>query len=369
MGVALASRNLFENRTRLVVSVAGVVLAALLILVLDGVLAGATRQVTTFMDNVPFDLVVSQRGVRNLHMTTSFFAESKLREIARIDGVRHADPVLYTTTFLTLRGQRSLAYLIGYEPGRPGGPWAWAGRQVLPTRDGIIVDARIAEDFGGRIGDPVTAGGADLRLEGLAKGTTSILNSIAFMDRDAFESAQGLQGVVSFGLITLDPGADADRVARQIRREIPGVTVLTREEFADSERRVVSDMSTELMQMMNFIGFLVGLAVVALTVYTTTLQKLSEYGILKAIGASNARLVRVVCAQSAISITLGLLGALGIALLLQGALGYFGGRVPMVVTWASVLKVTIGAAAVGSLASLLPIARIARLKPAEVFRR
>ena len=125
MGVPVSRRNLLQSPTRLLISVSGIALAGLLVLALDGVFAGSANQVTVFMDNTPFDVVVSQSGVRNLHMTTSFFSDRKLREIRTVKGVLSSDPILFTTTFLIAGDkptERSLAYLIGYRTGEAGGP-------------------------------------------------------------------------------------------------------------------------------------------------------------------------------------------------------------------------------------------------------
>ena len=48
------------------------------------------------------------------------------------------------------------------------------------------------------------------------------------------------------------------------------------------------------------IGFLVGGAVIALTTYTATIEKARDFGVLKAIGASDRFLYRIVVEQSVI---------------------------------------------------------------------
>jgi hypothetical protein len=70
-GVPLARRNLFENRRRVLLSTGGVAVALLLVLVLGGILAGAMRQLTGYIDRSGADLIVSQLGVRTMHMSAS----------------------------------------------------------------------------------------------------------------------------------------------------------------------------------------------------------------------------------------------------------------------------------------------------------
>lgn len=372
MRVPIARRNLFQSRTRLVMSVGGVALAALLVLALDGVFAGSADQVTVFMDNTPFDIVVSQEGVRNLHMTTSFFPEQRLRQIRRVDGVASADPIMFTTTFLIAGDsprQRSLAYLIGYEPGGLGGPWAWSGERIVPSEDDIIIDERLAEDLEVQVGDEIKAVGHDFRVAGFDSGTTSIINSIAFVSLEGFKEAQRVPGVISFVLVTAESGVDRARLASLLAQRIDGVTVQTREEFSANERRIVSDMSIDIMRMMNVIAFIIGLVVTALTVYTATSVKVREYGVMKALGVRSSELYLIVAGQAAMILGMGLIVSVALAFTIQAALVMAGARIPMSVETGSLMRVGIAASVLGLLSAVIPVARISRLKPAEVFRR
>jgi len=67
----LARRNLFLDKTRLVLSVGGVALAVMLILLLNGFLTGMNRQVTSYLDHSPGSILVAQKGGRNLLGATS----------------------------------------------------------------------------------------------------------------------------------------------------------------------------------------------------------------------------------------------------------------------------------------------------------
>ncbi len=73
------------------------------------------------------------------------------------------------------------------------------------------------------------------------------------------------------------PGEVPEVVARRIEALVHDVTVQTRQEFAAQERKVINDMSTDVITIMNLVGVLIGMAVMALTVYTATLARRSEY--------------------------------------------------------------------------------------------
>src|SRR3990170_4343824 len=109
----LALRNLFESKVRLLVSVGGVALAFTLVLALDAIFAGSERQVTAYIEQSEADVVVSQAGVRNMHMASSSIPRSLVPRIEGIPGVEAVTPILYVTNMLVLDEERSLAYVIG----------------------------------------------------------------------------------------------------------------------------------------------------------------------------------------------------------------------------------------------------------------
>jgi putative ABC transport system permease protein len=119
---------------------------------------------------------------------------------------------------------------------------------------------------------------------------------------------------------------------------------------------------------MNLVGFLVGLAVMALTVYIATLSRRREYGILKAVGARNRYLYGTVLAQALYSVMGGFALALAFTFLLSVALPNLASTLTLQISGASLLKVGIASLVVAALSALLPIRQIADLDPAIVFK-
>ena len=85
---------------------------------------------------------------------------------------------------------------------------------------------------------------------------------------------------------------------------------------------------------------MIGLAVMALTVYTATLARRAEYGVLKALGARNAHLYRVVLGQAFISVALGLAMGFAFTLLLIAIVPLTGLPVAMEISGQSLVKVS-----------------------------
>lgn len=366
----LAGRNLARNRVRLLVSVGGVALALSLSLALDAIYAGVANQLTAYIDRAGADVWVSQAGVRNLHMVASWLPDSVTDEVRAVDGVAEATPILYSTDTIAAGNERAVAYVIGLPPGAGvGGPWRIVEGADRPGSGEVIVDRGFARRAGASIGDRVTILGGEARIVGLSDGTASLVNSVAFVSFDDFRSMRGDAPVVSYVLVKIASGASPEGVAAGIERRVPGVTAQSRAAFAGEERRLVTDMSADVISIMNVVGFVVGLAVVALTVYVATLARRREFGALKALGARNRFLYGVVLIQAFLSVALGFMVGLAFTGLLVLVVPRTGVDLELAISAASLVKVALFAAVIAGLAAILPIRQIAGLDPAIVFRR
>ena len=369
-GLLLARRGLGRSKVRLIASVGGVALALSLTLALDAIYAGVANQLTAYVDRAGADVWVAQNGVRNLHMVASWLPETVTADIEAIEGVADATPILYSTDTIQAGDERSVAYVIGLPAAAAvGGPWQIVEGSGKVGRGEIIVDRGFAGNAGAKIGDSVGVLGGEARIAGLSTGTASLVNSVAFVSFDDFRAMRGNAPVVSYVLVRVGPGESPDSVASRIEAGVPGVTALSREAFSAQERRLVTDMSADVISIMNVVGFVIGLAVVALTVYVATLAHRREYGILKALGARNGMLYRVVMLQAALSVALGFSMALLFTALLAVAISRTGSNLELALSTASIAKVGLFAMVIAGLAAILPIRQVAVVDPAVVFRR
>ncbi|MCZ7665318.1 MAG: ABC transporter permease [Thermoleophilia bacterium] len=368
--VSVARRNLFQEKTRLLISTAGVAFALLLVLSLDGVLAGSLNRITAYINNTKADGYLAQPGVRTMHMSTSALPLSKVDEVEQVAGVREVVPILYTTNPVVAGERRSLAYVIGFDPARGrGGPWELrAGSEALGPREAVL-DAEAAATLDVGLGDDVLILGAPFRVRGLSAGTSTITNSVVFVRFDDFAALRRMPSTASYLLIWFADSLTPEEGVRRVAAQVGDVQAMTRSEFAGEEERVVRDMSAQIMVVMNGFGFAIGLAAVALTIYTLTLSKVREYGVLKALGAGRPWLYRAALEQAFWSVGIGAVVAVALALGLSLAFSVLVPNTPLAVEAASVLKVLMGAAAISLLSAGIPIGQIARVDPAQVFRR
>jgi putative ABC transport system permease protein len=362
--VPVARRNLSRQRLRLALAVGGVGMALLMVLALDGVYTAVLQRVTAYPDNQGAPLIASQRGVSTMHMSSSTVRPDAVAALAHDPRVERAEPILYTTLLLG-REQQAVSYVIGF--GGAGGPWQIAEGSGRPRGAEVVIDELTAERLGVGVGSRVGLLGSDLRVVGIAGGASSVLTGLAFLDRETFARAAGTGSAASYVLVWPAAG-DAEEVAAALERDHP-LTVQTREQFAENERRVVSDMSTGLIRGMLLIGVVVGLAVAALSIYTATVARLGEYAVLKAIGMSNRALYSLVSRQALLTVAGGLAVALALVVVLAVVVPLAEPAVSVTLTAGAVVRTAAVAALIGLLAALVPASRVARLDPASVYRR
>lgn len=367
--IRLAYRNLFQNRMRLIISTGGVALALLLILALDAIFTGVEQRITAYIDYSGADIWVSQSDVFNMHMASSSLPDSVARKVRLVPGVTSVSPIMYVANNVIVGNERNLAYIIGLtERAEFGGPWNVSLGLNIPGEGQAIMDRSVAEKSGVELGDLVEILGEELEVVGLTEGTSSLVNSIAFISQDDFQAARGSYDTFSFLLVKVGERESPQAVADRIRARVRDVTVQTREQFSGQERQVVKDMSTDVITIMNLIGFLIGLAVMALTVYTSTLSRRREYGMLKALGARNREIYLTVLAQAVLSTLLGFLFGWAITWLLTLTIPFTGLALTVVINPSSLIKVAALSILLAGLSAIIPIRQIANLDPATVFR-
>jgi putative ABC transport system permease protein len=363
--VPVARRQLLAGRGRTIAGVMGIAVALLLVLALKAIFAGMEERLTAFIDATGADVIVAQEGVTTMHMTQSALPEERAAEVAGVRGVASVDGIVYKAAFVETGtgGKSGTVALVGGGPV----PNLVAGRRPGPGE--VVLDRALADKLGVQAGDGVRILGTPLQVSGEVSGTASITGSYAFVARGTIERMLGTPNVASYVLVYAKRGVAADELATRINSEISGVTASTRERFAASERRVVGDMTTDIVRGMILVGFVIGVAVAGLVAYSKTLTQLRDYGVLRALGLSARRALALVVAQVAALVVTGFLVALGLAGLLAVVLPKVSPTLILSIRTGDVAQAAIVAGAVALAAALAPVIHVVRVEPASVFRR
>ena len=363
--VPLARRYLFSDRIRPAISAGGVGFAVLLIVLMLALYQGIYDQAGRLAAAAPSDLWVMQAGTPDPSHGASILPNSVLADLREVPGVAAAQPLLARTMQV---GSDPLALVMAV----PEGPFQALtvqafGARSLPGRGQIILGDLLAKDIGAGRGDAVFIGASRFEVAEVSSVVEGFSGTAFVSAQDAGQLFADPEAF-SFALVVVSPGADLEEVAASIQDQVPGTSALTPEGFADVMRREVEEGLLPIVGVIIGISFVVGLAVIALTIYTSTVERTRDYGVLKAVGASPWQLFAVVVRQSLIVALAGyVLGsALGLVSgkLIQDAVPQFG----LVFRWQDFLLVLAAVLVMSAVATLVPVRRVASIDPAMVFR-
>ena len=299
-------------------------------------------------------------------------ALGRLDEVSRRLPLLGYAPFLYTVAEI---GSRRVI-LAGTWPdavARVNPSWRLEGRQITDggSRTEAILGISIAQKLGLALGAPLslTVQGRERTLR-----VAGILNTGGSEDEQVLVTlrlAQELSGRPGqLSLVQVSAHTSDRRVeetSRALESALPGVTARTQLRLALAEERILGRISFLLGLIAALVLGASGLGVAA-AMAASVLERTREIGLMKALGASPARVSRLFLAEAgAIGFAGGLSGGVaGLMLAQLIARSVFGGAVP-VTPMAAVASVGL-AVGLASLASLIPVRHAASIQPASVLR-
>jgi putative ABC transport system permease protein len=370
----LAQRNLFHDKVRLTVTLTGIVFAVVLIVVEFGLFIGFTRTTSGVIDNSNVDLWITSPHVPYVELGVPF-SERKVYQIKAVPGV--ADVQKYITHWAQWKrkdGRQESVQVVGFNPDQPmGAPWNLVEGRVedLKIPDAVIVDELYKEKLGvNSIGEIFEIDNHRARVVGFTRGirafTTSPYVFTTFKHAEDYARLDASQTI--YALVKLTPGANLEQVRHEILLRVRDVEVRTTPEFSHMTQFywMFTTGAGVAVLLAAILGLIVGFVIVAQTIYATTMDHLKEFGTLKAMGAPNSYVYRVIIKQAAIAAVIGyVLGMFVSVFVVHGS--QKGGAAIMLPPWmaAGMFFVTL-AMCVG--AALVSINKVTRLDPAMVFK-
>jgi putative ABC transport system permease protein len=364
--VPVARRNLLAEKGRLVMSVAGVAFAVLLILIIVSLYRGWSGASALF-NELPGDLWVAQAGTTDPFRASSFLPADRLDELRQIEGVQAVIPVYARRIGFENSGEDLDVFFMSLAA-PPGLPLAGDVRErFFPAPGHVIIDEVLAQEAGLSTGDTLLVLDRPLAIERVTPGGNPIFE-LGFLNGADGEELLRLGDYVNFFLLSAASGADLERIAAEAVAVVPGSQTSRSAEFARAMSELVNQGFLPVVSVLVALGLVIGGAVIALTTYTATIEKARDFGVLKAVGASNAFVYRIVLVQSlivgVIGSAIGLVASAFAATLIKRG-------VPEFVTdlrFADAAGIFAAALVVSILAAYVPVHRINRIDPAMVFR-
>jgi putative ABC transport system permease protein len=372
----LAFKELWRWRGRFFLVSLVIALITLLVIFLAGLGEGLANGNKEYLSKLAGELVLYQEQA-NLSVSASQLGQSTMNDIRRLEGIEDAGAIGVSAAFIDYAGAPELESisLIGVEPGRPGEPVAYDGRQLNSLRaNEAIIDRNVALRTGLGAGDTLivnsTQGTIDeqypLEIVGVSDGQQyfiqpSVIVPLFTWDRVRPKPTSGSSSSdLTFNIVNakLEDPQQIESIAQLLPQAINGIEAVDRVTAYEATPGYVEQNSTLNTQR----GFtlLIGILVVGGFFQIQTLQKVGQVGMLKALGASNL-VVGLGAATQIIAInTLGvIIGGLA-TLLLARALPP---TIPIVFLGREILLAIITLLIIGPLGGLVSIRYLLRVEP------
>ncbi|MCC7425333.1 MAG: ABC transporter permease [Alphaproteobacteria bacterium] len=375
MNIALA--DIRHNLGRFLLTCLGLGLLMGVALSMVGIYQGVVAEALALSRSLAADVWVVESGTRGPFAEASRLPGDAREMVQRVPGVAAAGSITLRTAEARTPQGLIRVQVMGYEPGRPGGPSALkTGRGLGGARFEVVADQRAQL----AVGATVLLGGDRYTVVGTTRGlVASGGDPLLFMTlrdsqelqfklappaaRRASAAGAGAGSIDSINAVIakLHAGADANAVAETLRRW-KHLAALTDAEQSELLTRSVVNRARVQLGMFTVVLLFVSAVIIALIIYTMTMDKLREIATLKLIGAPDRTIVGLVLQQALI---LGGLGYAAATVLVFSVRDVFPRAVALGVAEVAIMAGIIGTICV--LGSLLSIRAALRIEPQQAL--
>ena len=326
----LAYRDIRHNLGRFLLTCVGLGLLLGVVLAMIGIYRGLVVDALTIARAPAVDLWVVETNTRGPFAEASRIPGDIREAVARIAGVATAGGITYQTVEAEHLGKKLRLYVIGYEPTRPGGPpEVIDGRGIARSHYEMVADG----STGLVVGDRVPLGRHTFNVVGLTRhqvnsgGDPAVYITLADAQKLQFDLAPpaarvqlargdggASRNTVNAVVARLHPNASPDAVAEMVRRW-KHLSAITQEAQELILTRSLVDRARRQIGLFTSLLLVVSAVIIALIIYTMTMEKLKQIATLKLIGAPDRTIIGMIMQQA---LALGLIGfAIGASLIVN----------------------------------------------------
>ena len=316
----LALKDIRHGLFRFVLTCFGLGLLMTVVLAMIGIYNGLVADALAVVKAPAAEVWVVEAGTKGPFAEASSIPADSRDTVARMPGVAEAGAINYQTVEAPFLDRALRLYVIGYEIGRPGGPQIIAeGRGIGTSHFELVADRKT----GLVLGDTIRLGRNRFTVVGLVEGAMNsggdpavymtLADAMALQTELApadqrVQAARGAGAVKSASvaavIVRVTPGADVDLLTATLR-QWKHLAALSQTEQENILLASVVDKARRQIGL--FLGILLAVSavVIALIIYTMTMEKLKQIATLKLIGAPDRTIIGLIVQQSLILGTAG----------------------------------------------------------------
>ena len=372
--VSIARKNLFHDKVRFAVALAGITFAVVLITIQLGIYLAFQANVSVLIDHTAADIWITSHGLENFDFGRPF-SEKKLYEVREVPGVGWAEKYFLSFAYWkTPSGSQETVQMVGFNPETMlGAPWdiVRGDPQDVKYFNNVFYDQAETNRLGNLpIGTETEINNHRVRVAGIVRGSRSFIQSpyIFTSFKNALNLSFVAKGNTVYVLVKVAPGYSVPRVKQRIKEAVKDIDVYTSREFSKKSQDywMVNTGTGVALLAVAVMGLIIGTVIVANTIYTSTTEHLKEFGTLKAIGASNRDLYKIIIEQALINSVIGY--GLGMAVSFGVIQVIKKGNLQVLLPVPVLAGIFVVTAMMCLWSSILSIYKVTKIDPAMVFK-
>jgi putative ABC transport system permease protein len=363
------------DKIRSFITLLGVVFAVSLTFAQIGIYLGLLETASVIIDHTPGDIWITSRNSENFDFSQPI-PEYLHYHVLSTSGVKWAENLVVTWGVIRQEGGGSeQVEIVGFNPDTGiGGPWDMEAGDERAVKNGnfAIVDESAMRRLGTmKVGDYREALWRRIQIVGICRGAKSFTTAPIL-----FTSYQLAQRLVSwmgpdnttFIIAKVYPGYNINDVVQSLRERLKGVDIYSKEDFS-LKTRLYWTIETGVgfsFLLTILISLLIGTLVAGQTIYNSTADHIKEFGTLKALGADNFDIYRIIFSQAFINALSGYLISLGITLI---SVRFYEaiGMIIIIKSWVNLMVLMLTLTMCLS-SAFISIRKVKKLDPAILFR-
>lgn len=365
--IGMSWRNLYRQPVRSCLTALGVAVGVMAIVSFGSITTGVRDSINAAIRFEEGDMLVFQRGVGGDIFSTLDEEKIGAALLANPDVIK-ATPYLIQ---ILPAGRLPFACVIGLhdETVREHAHMVVRGRPV-ENRNEVLLGAVAARLLNVDVGDVLRISLGHYKVVGVFDTGIVVFDAALVLNMEQLQQITGREAKVTSFQVTVREGANPSAIANRLENSIPGIAAV-----ANAEQYQRVDQGYEILKAMNwevsFLAILIGSIIVGNTMWMAVNERTREIGVLRAIGWSRSRIVKMIIVESAgVSLVAWVLGGvLGVVLAqLSTCLPVAAQFVNPVFGWEAFAMALGVAVVLGVLGGALPAWRAARVSPVEALR-
>jgi len=291
---ALILKNLFRQRVRTGLTVLGISLGITTVVTLGVVTASLKSASGEIIHFGGSDFMVAQEGAADLSF--SIIPESDAQALTQLEGVQRVQVALFHITRI---GSNPFFFMLGLksEDVAVSPPPLVSGRVFTSDPKEVMLGEKAAAALDASLGETVTLDDREFTVVGIYRTGSLYEDGGAFANLTTVQEMAAKAGVVTAAFVTAKPGVDPKALASEIEDKFPNLATI-----ADVSEYGKVDQGITILDAANLAISILAVGIGAIGVMNTMVmsvfERTREIGILRAVGWSGSRILRMILGES-----------------------------------------------------------------------